>query len=207
MYDFLWTTVPGWEDAGLAAINVHDIPGETDCHKNPEKPLSYAVSVQLTPKANWCFFPVLPKARAILSWNAIPTAGDPTYTPVWGNTLDAQIQIRPRPIFLKEIANLNEKVKLVLPPEELEQALQIPIPLPDPGPLSLTQLAKLYQPQTAGKVSAKGSAVKARYPPIVSVLHSFIRRCTRRRPIPRVLKPVFPNGRTRDWTGSRRSRS
>ncbi len=154
----------GWEDAGLAAINVHDIPGQTDCHKDPEKPLSYAVSVQLTPKANWCFFPVLPKARAILSWNAIPTASDPTYTPVWGNTLDAQIQIRPRPIFLKEIANLNEKVKLVLPPEELEQALQIPIPLPDPGPLSLTQLAKLYQPQTAGKVSAKGSAVESAVP-------------------------------------------
>ena len=150
----------GWEDAGLAAVNVHDIPEQNDCHKDPEKPLSYAASVQLTPQANWCFFPVLPKARAILSWNAIPTAGDPTYTPVWGNTLDAQIQIRPRPIFLKEIAaNVNEAVKQVLPPEEIEQALQIPIPLPDPSPLSLTQLAKLYQPQTAKKTSAAESAV------------------------------------------------
>ena len=118
--------------------------------------------MQLTPKANWCFFPVLPKARAILAWNAIPTAGDPTYTPVWGNTLDAQIRIRPRPIFLKEIAaNLDEKVKQVLPSEELEQTLQIPIPLPNPGSLALAQLAKLYQ--STGTASAVESAVPSHH--------------------------------------------
>ena len=150
----------GWEDAGLAAINVHDISEQTDCHKDAEKPLSYAASVQLSPKSNWCVFPVLPKVRAILSWNAIPTAGDPTYTPVWGNALDAQIQIRPRPLFLKEIAaTVNENVKQILPPQELEQALQIPIPLPDPGPLSVAQLATLYQPQSAKKATPANSAV------------------------------------------------
>ena len=150
----------GFEDAGLAAINVHDIPAKTDCAKASEKPLSYAASVQLTPKSNWCFFPVLPKVRAILSWNAVPPAGDPTYTPIWGNTLDAQIQIHPRPLLFSEvIATLSEEAKLVLPPAELEQVLKTPIPLPDPGPLSIGQLAKLYAPQHAAKGSAGAAAV------------------------------------------------
>jgi hypothetical protein len=149
----------GWEDAGLAAVNVHDIPAATDCHKDSEKPLSYAASVLLAPKSNWCFFPVLPKVRAILSWNSIPTPGDPGFTPIWGNTLDAEIQIQPRPFFLGEIAaTLNKEVKLVLPPEELAQTLQIPIPLPDPPPLSLAQLTGLYASHAAGAVSAKAGA-------------------------------------------------
>lgn len=150
----------GWEDAGVAAISVHDIPDGTDCKKTHDKPLSYAASVHLTPKSNWCSSPVLPRVRAILSWNAIPAAGDATYIPVWGNVLDAQIQIRPRPIFLGEVAvSVNEKFKQVLPPEELEQVLQIPIPIPDPGPLSLAQLAKLYHPQYAEKASHAESTV------------------------------------------------
>jgi len=154
----------GWEDAGVAAIHVHDIPTASDCHKQPEKPLSYAASVQLSPKSNWCFFPVLPKVRAILSWNAIPTAGDPGYSPIWGNTLDAQIQIRPRPLFFKEIAaNISEEVKLHIPPEELEQVLATPIPIPDPGPLAIEDLAKLYSAKS-GKTAAKANVEAAAVP-------------------------------------------
>ena len=155
----------GWEDAGVAAVNVHDIPEATDCHKDAEKPLSYAASVVLAPKSNWCFFPVLPKVRAILSWNSIPTPGDPAFTPIWGNILDAEIQIQPRPFFLGEVAaTLNEVVKLVVPPEELQQALQIPIPLPDPPSLSLAQLASLYTPKTAGALSASASTTASAVP-------------------------------------------
>lgn len=149
----------GWEDAGLAAINVHDIPEATDCAKAAEKPLSYAVSVQLTPKSSWCFFPVLPKVRAILSWNAIPTPGDANYTPIWGNTLDEQIQVHPRLLLLSEIAvDISKEVKAVLPPLELEQVLKLPIPLPDPPPLSLAQLTELYSANKAGVESAKAAA-------------------------------------------------
>ncbi len=150
----------GWEDAGLAAINVHDIPAANDCQQSTEKPLSYAASVTLVPKSNWCFFPVLPRVRAILSWNAIPTAGDPGYTPIWGNVLEAEIQIQPRPFFLGEVAaTLNEAVKKIIPPEELELALQIPIPVPDPGPLALHELAGLYGAHSSTAVSAKANAV------------------------------------------------
>jgi hypothetical protein len=155
----------GWEDAGVTAINVHDIAAANDCAKDPEKPLSYAASVQLTPQSNWCFFPVLPKVRAILAWNAIPTAGDPSYTPIWGNVLDAEIQIKPRPIFLGEIAgDLNKEFTLGLPPEELQQALNIPIPLPDPAPLGLAELSKLYASQTSVAAAAKAAAQSTAVP-------------------------------------------
>src|SRR5579864_5019503 len=50
----------GWEDQGLAAVHVHDIANQDDCAKSPEKPLSYAASVQIQPKTNWCGIPVLP---------------------------------------------------------------------------------------------------------------------------------------------------
>ena len=155
----------GWEDAGLAAINVHDIADAADCHKDSEKPLSYAASVVLAPKSNWCFFPVLPKVRAILSWNSIPTPGDAGYTPIWGNTLDSEIQIQPRPFFLGEVvAALNKDVKLVVPPEILEQTLKLPIPLPDPPPLSFLELNSLYAAKEPGKTGAKAAAAASAVP-------------------------------------------
>ena len=145
----------GWEDQGLAAVHVYDIPNQTDCAKNPEKPLCYAASVQIQPKANWCGIPVLPKARAILSWQMIPTPGDPTFPPIWGNVLDCHVQIKPRPILFSEVAvNLSEAVQKFIPPEQLSAVAQLPIPLPDPPPLQLADLAKLY---AAGPVTAAAS--------------------------------------------------
>ena len=150
----------GWQDAGVTGINVHDIPEAADCAKNSEKPLSYAVSVELSPHSNWCFFPVLPKVRAILSWNAIPTPGNPAYVPVWGNVLDAQIQVEPRPLLLSEVAvNISAEVKAVIPPEELQQVLQLPIPLPDPAPLTLAQLTQLYSAAPAAAAGAQTAVV------------------------------------------------
>ena len=150
----------GFQDVGLAAINVHDIADADDCAEQSEKPLSYAVSVQITPQSSWCFFPVLPTARAILSWNAAPPAGDPGYTPVWGNTLDAQIQIQPRPILFSELApNLSEEAKQVLPQASLDQVMNLPVPLPDPAPLSLGELKQLYASGDRTKTGAASSAV------------------------------------------------
>jgi hypothetical protein len=135
----------GFEDAGYSAANVHDVPNADDCHGSLEKPLNYAVSVQLSPRTNRCTQPVLPVVRAILSWNAIPTANDPNFTPVWGHALDARIQIKPRALIFKDvIADLTKEATLLVPPEELEQAIKFPIPLPDPAPLTLAELSKLY---------------------------------------------------------------
>jgi len=140
----------GFEDVGLAAVNVHDIPITNDCEKKADRPLSYAVSVTVQPKRNWCGTPVLPKARAILSWQSIPTAGDPNYSPVWGNHLDCHIQIKPRPILFEEVsASFLAEAKKVLPPEQVSAVAKIPVPLPDPPPLAIADLAKLYSTQTA----------------------------------------------------------
>ncbi|MEJ7630326.1 MAG: hypothetical protein WKF54_12115 [Nocardioidaceae bacterium] len=145
----------GWEDAGVASINVHDIADGTDCAGQPWFPLSYAASLQLSPHTSPCSWPRLPKVRAILSWQTIPN--DPDFTPVWGNVVETTIQIKPRSWFLVEVvdqlAELNQ-VKLTLP-DDLAYAEKIPLPQPDPGPLSLAELAKVY---AGGQVKATGDA-------------------------------------------------
>jgi hypothetical protein len=144
----------GWEDQGLAAVHVYDIPNGNDCANAAQKPLSYAASVQIQPKTNWCGIPVLPKARAILSWQMIPTAGDAGFTPIWGNHLDCHVQIRPRLIIFSEIAvKISDVVQKVIPPEQLGSVINMPIPLPDPPPLELADLAKLYSAGPAGVVN------------------------------------------------------
>jgi hypothetical protein len=57
----------GWEDAGLTAVNVHDIPNGTDCEKQPLLPLSYVATLKIAPRTNSCGHPVLSNVRAILS--------------------------------------------------------------------------------------------------------------------------------------------
>lgn len=148
----------GFEDLGVAAIHVHDVPNAADCAKAAEKPLSFAASVAFQPKTNWCGVPVLPKVRAILSWQTVPPANTPTYNPVWGNHLDAHIQIRPRPLIFKEIFTVESKVAKFIPPEEIVALENQPVPLPDPGPLDLAQLAKLYTAPAAKGAKADAAA-------------------------------------------------
>ena len=44
----------GWEDAGLAAFNSHDIPNTLDCANKKDKPLTYVVTALLDPKRDYC---------------------------------------------------------------------------------------------------------------------------------------------------------
>ncbi len=153
----------GFEDLGVVAINVHDVPDALDCAKAAEKPLSFAASVAFQPKTNWCAFPVLPKVRAVLSWQTVPPANAPAYSPVWGNHLDAHIQIRPRPLIFKEVGlNISGEVAKFIPPQEIVALENQPVPLPDPGPLDLAQLAALYAaPVVKGAKAAAAAAVPA----------------------------------------------
>ncbi len=151
----------GWEDTNYVAFDVHDIPNGTDCADKPEKPLSYVASLKIEPRRKVCEFPVLPKVRAILSWNHLPPANQPNWSPVWGNVLDHHIQITPRPHFLIDvvdsIANAsNLKLKL---PLKFEPAQKLPIPIPEPDPLPLEDLAKLYGKE--GKAAAKAASVES----------------------------------------------
>lgn len=82
-----------WVDEGVTSFKIHDI----EDHKG----LCYGVKLKVTPKiTRRCSSePVLPKVRAILSWNIAPPPNDPDHIPVWGNVKEARIQIAPRPSF------------------------------------------------------------------------------------------------------------
>jgi hypothetical protein len=139
----------GWQDAGVASVNVHDIPVGKDCHEDSTHPLAYVCGVDHQPRRDWCGRPVLPRVRAILSWNLMPPPNQPDWAPPWGNRHECNIQIRPRRWKLPDIlTKIPQEVlkKLELPPIEL---LEVPeSPIPDPGPLAelpLDHLAKAYK--------------------------------------------------------------
>ncbi len=79
-----------WVDHGTAGFTAHDLPFR-------EK-LCYAAAIRIDPKRrSLCFgAPVLPRVRAILSWQIVPPPNMPDWLPVWGNRLERQIQIAPR---------------------------------------------------------------------------------------------------------------
>lgn len=82
-----------WVDEGLAQVGVYDHSSGDD--------LCYYAEITLTPdKASCCYqTAVLPKVRTILSWNTIPTAGNPNYNYVWGDKKESHIQIAPNKNF------------------------------------------------------------------------------------------------------------
>jgi len=149
-------TGAGWQDLGISSFSAHDIPNSVDCSEHSTKPLVYVVTLQVDPKRNTCKTPVLPLARAILSWETPPPANTPNWPPVWGNVLDRHVQIKPRKPYIKDIyddisATLGKPIKV---PPLFEEIQLIPIPLPDPAPdvMPLETLVKLY-----GDPSEKGA--------------------------------------------------
>ncbi|MCP4044994.1 MAG: hypothetical protein GY732_03280 [Gammaproteobacteria bacterium] len=158
----------GWEDAGLAGTGVHDIPLGKDCANKNSHPLSYSVETPYSPKRRWCTSPQLPKARAILSWNIQPPAGQPNWKPVYGNVLECSIQIDKGLDFgifvdeLKAVKDLPlELVESIKYPIEMEPGPPEPIPGPDPAPinspfaLSLDELAQHYQHDESRKLQVE----------------------------------------------------
>jgi hypothetical protein len=125
-----------WQDQGLTSFTAYDVPGR--------KPLEYSLRLAINPKNIYCRFEVLPKVRAILSWSQIPTAGNPNYIPVYGNVLDAHIQIGAlKYLVLRE---LFEIAKAKVTPDitdlvDMEQVLMTK-PVPGPGPVELAAMYK-----------------------------------------------------------------
>lgn len=96
-----------FHDVGVASVNVHDIPGA--------KPLCYSVYLDFTPIRKLCLFENIVKVRAVLSWNSVPPP-NPNFVPVWGNRVDAEVQIRPRPfIILGDVLKEFDLAKVSLP--------------------------------------------------------------------------------------------
>lgn len=152
----------GWQDLGAQSFTAHDI-GHTG-----KDPLDYAVNLHFVPKLEHCCFeiPVLPTIKGILSWNVLPTAGNPGYVPVWGNTLDVNIQIAPSNTWtclLKKglskvgVEITNEKaasLSTVLPVAALNTDALKQISIATKEEVSLVDLMKIYgnnvEPERAG---------------------------------------------------------
>jgi DNA uptake protein ComE-like DNA-binding protein len=131
-----WDDTDMWEDLGVLSFRSCNIPGE--------KPLEYAVSIPLDAKKKWCTIENLPKVRAILSWNTPPPANTPDFVPVWGNSLDAYVQVDAlRFVLLKDILEL-ETINI---PENILKLVDLEkeITLKEAEKLDLPKLLQLYK--------------------------------------------------------------
>ena len=91
---YVWDQIEGmcyWKYLGKSCVNVHDIS------TIPPEGLQYAVKlpVDLSNFKDKCSKPKVLKVRAILSWQTPPPSNNPNHNPVWGNKVDALIQIKP----------------------------------------------------------------------------------------------------------------
>ena len=86
----------GWHDLGVATFTSHDLPAASPL------PVSYSVEMEMDEARSFCTVENIVEVRGILSWNVEPPAGDPDWTPTWGNVLDVKVQVAPW--FLPEIS-------------------------------------------------------------------------------------------------------
>ena len=134
-----------WIDEGLASTNVHDLPFQEN--------LCYNVHIKIDPKKRACCDDdaVLPRVRAILSWNSAPPANSPNWAPVWGNIMETNIQVAPLKslwCLIKKGVVLDEVVKkqLIDNIDKLQIELPPVPPAPDPA-FSPQYLKRIYKDQ------------------------------------------------------------
>lgn len=143
---FWVNTGSGWQDAGVAGVNVHDLPAGIDCTGADQLPVSYVARVSYAPDRDLCTVPLLPQIRAILSWSVPPPAtgvAPQDWTPTFGNVIEDHVQIPPRLFVLADALAALDIAPVALP-LNMQAGLDIPIPVPPPTPLSLADLVKDY---------------------------------------------------------------
>lgn len=125
-----------WHDQGLAAFTAYNIAGD--------KPLEYAVTLEIDPSKKFCFINNLVLVRVILSWNVPPPPDEPDYPPVWGNVHDTRIQIDPFKWIV--IDDIFKALELEIPPE-MSASLDTTqsISAAKPKVLSAMELKELYE--------------------------------------------------------------
>jgi len=122
-----------WRDLGLGSVQVYDLAGPL--------PLSYAVAVDFNELRKFCTTENILNVRAILSWNLEPTAGDPNFTPVYGNVLNARVQVQKQLIIpLKDLVAQKALDPSILAGVDLKQTL----PVEEPKDLAFADLKTLY---------------------------------------------------------------
>ncbi len=126
-----------WHDLGAASVHVFDLASTL--------PLSYAVSVDFNEPRKFCTTENIMNVRAILSWQWEPPAGDADFKPVWGNVIEAQVQVAPALLFSASIDKLIADKALTIHPELLKSVDQNQtLPLQPPAALSFAELGALY---------------------------------------------------------------
>jgi hypothetical protein len=110
----------GWQDAGYAYFKSCDI---SDAPPGKQHPLQYMVYLCLDDEKHRkfisCSEALIPKVRAILSWNKLPTAGDADFLPYYGNVSDVDIQLKNAFKFTIPNLPVNLIDKLKLNPQPL----------------------------------------------------------------------------------------
>jgi hypothetical protein len=74
-----------WLDQGMRSLSVFD-------ERSP-RPLVQRVALEIISTEKLGSEKILPRIRAVLSWNSPPPAGAPNWTPVWGNVVESNFQI------------------------------------------------------------------------------------------------------------------
>ncbi len=133
----------GWHDLGVASFTSHDLPAGSPL------PVSYSVEMEMNEARKYCTVESIVEVRGILSWNLEPPAGNPGWTPAWGNVLDVKVQIAPRWFFDVSIGTLISDKLLAIDPSILKSIdLAATVKLnPQPQQLSYEALKAKYRGQ------------------------------------------------------------
>ncbi|MGA2262508.1 MAG: hypothetical protein ABSH28_13865 [Acidobacteriota bacterium] len=127
----------GWHDLGVSAVQVYDLAGPL--------PLSYSASVNFTEARKFCSTENILQVRAILSWEWEPTPGDPNFIPVWGNVVNARVQVAPLFLIEVPIADLIAQKVVSIDPGILKDVnVSQALPAFPPKPLGYSDLKALY---------------------------------------------------------------
>ena len=126
-----------WVDKGVTSFVAHDLGFDED--------LCYAVSIELDPAKRSCCDrdPVLPKIRAILSWETEPAPDMPNWVPVWGNRLERDVQVEPSNSFACQLTDVLdfEGIEKINP--QLMSQIKTMIDQAGPGPKQIVNLPDL----------------------------------------------------------------
>ncbi|GGA85416.1 hypothetical protein [Puia dinghuensis] len=149
----------GYVDAGLTSFSVFDVP-ETPPGPGIHHPLSYMVYILLDDAQHRriCLSPVLPKVKAILSWNSVPNT-DPNQSIVYGNAKEAQIQLNPRPWLFIDFLQA-QKIAIDMP---LLKQFDLHQPIPEAADKT-ADFIQLQTSYTELKIPAHRSLYKVVYP-------------------------------------------
>lgn len=94
-----------WLDLGMRSASVFDA--------HLPRPAAHEVKVPIIPEGKLWSERLLPKVRAILSWNSPPPSGAPKWTPVWGNVVESYIQIEDSQVDFQ--GTMDSALKVVFP--------------------------------------------------------------------------------------------